>query len=223
MSVIRNFNEKSARIDDSCVEVISNRCPKLERLELVYSRKFDEMICQHLGNGNLSMLKYLNLSYCPIQVSMEPIVQGCPLLNEVKLAGDSWIRKLVIYSIAKHPNLRVFHLGHFEHSDIDCMHVKPQDPVFSNYSTKGIVVAETFSDPKNFPALNTLYLEKHCDLTTFLISIIAKIIEENNRPSLQFKFNENLPTLTSKAGTGAGSDEERDRSDDGSLSDFDLF
>lgn len=169
------------------------------------------------------MLKYLNLSYCPIQVSMEPIVQGCPLLNEVKLAGDSWIRKLVIYSIAKHPNLRVFHLGHFEHSDIDCMHVKPQDPVFSNYSTKGIVVAETFSDPNNFPALHTLYLEKHCDLTTFLIGIIAKIIEENHRPPLHFKFNENLPTLFSKPG-GNGSDEENggNNSND-SMSDFDIF
>ena len=141
LSIIRNFNEKSARIDDYCLEVLSNRCPNLERLELVYSRKFDGSICQHLGNGGLANLVYLNLSYCPILVSMEPIVDGCPRLHELKLAGDSWIRKLVLHSIARHPNLRVFHMGHFEHSDIDCTHVKPQDPVFSNYSTKGIVVA----------------------------------------------------------------------------------
>lgn len=108
---------------------------------------------------------------------MEPIVAGCPLLNELKLAGDSWIRKIVLHSIAKHPNLRVFHLGHFEHSDIDCAHVKPQDPVFSNYSTKGIVVAETFSDLRNFPVLSTLYLEKYCDLTAFLMKIIASIVK----------------------------------------------
>ena len=141
LSIIRNFNEKSARIDDYCLEVLSERCPNLERLELVYSRKFDERICQSLGSGGLSKLVYLNLSYCPIQVSMEPIIHGCPRLHELKLAGDSWIRKLVLHSIARHPNLRIFHMGHFEHSDIDCTHVKPQDPVFSNYSTKGIVVA----------------------------------------------------------------------------------
>ena len=112
---------------------------------------------------------------------MEPIVHGCPRLRELKLAGDSWIRKLVLYSIAKHKNLRVFHLGHFEHADIDCTHVKPQDPVFSNYSTKGIVVAETFSDPTNFPQLQTLYMEKFCDLTAFLVKIISKIIDETGR------------------------------------------
>lgn len=45
LAIIRNFNEKSARIDDQCVEVLSACCPHLERLELVYSRKFDEQIC----------------------------------------------------------------------------------------------------------------------------------------------------------------------------------
>ena len=91
----------------------------------MYSRKFDELICRHLGSGGLSKLVYLDLSYCPVQVSMEPVVVGCPHLHELKLAGDSWIRKLVLHSIAKHPSLKVFHMGHFEHSDIDCTHVKP--------------------------------------------------------------------------------------------------
>ena len=45
LSIIRNFNEKSARIDDYCLEVLSDRCRNLERLELVYSRKFDGNIC----------------------------------------------------------------------------------------------------------------------------------------------------------------------------------
>ena len=45
LAVIRNFNEKSARIDDSCLEVLASCCPKLESLELVYSRKFDSMVC----------------------------------------------------------------------------------------------------------------------------------------------------------------------------------
>ena len=66
LAVIRNFNEKSARIDDSCLEVLSQCCPHLEKLELVYSRKFDGMICQFIGSGGLSNLTYLNLSYCPV-------------------------------------------------------------------------------------------------------------------------------------------------------------
>ena len=222
LSVIRNFNEKSAKIDDNCIQVISECCPMLERLQIIYSRKFDGNICQLIGSGNLSKLVFLDLSYCPIQVSMEPIITGCPFLHELKLAGDSWIRKLVLHSIARHPNLRIFHLGHFEHSDIDCTHVKPQDPVFSNYSTKGIVVAETFSDPTNFPALHTLYLEKYCDLTAFLIKIISKIITDTGRPTLQFKFNENKSTLFANYGVGKDVDEfGHDKSND-SISDFDI-
>ena len=72
---------------------------------------------------------------------MEPLIKNCPLLYELKLAGDSFIRKLVLTSIALLPELRIFHLGHFDHSDLDCQKVIPQDPVFSGYSTKGIVVA----------------------------------------------------------------------------------
>ena len=156
---------------------------------------------------------------------MEPIVEGCPRLLELKLAGDSWIRKLVLYSIAKHHNLRVFHLGHFEHSDIDCTHVKPRDPVFSNYSTKGIVVAETFSDPANFPALQTLYLERFCDLTPFLVKIISRIVAKNDRPPIAFKYNENRSTLdqaTGDAALGKEFEDDIDKSND-SMSDLDIF
>ena len=154
---------------------------------------------------------------------MEPIVTGCPRLHELKLAGDSWIRKLVLYSIAKHPNLRVFHLGHFEHSDIDCTHVKPQDPVFSNTSFKGIVVAQTFTDPNNFPALKTLYLEKYCDLTPLLVEEISKIVDANGRAPLKFKYNHNKSTLFANYGVGKDIDDlALDKSND-SMSDFDLF
>lgn len=45
LSVIRNFNEKAARIDDNCLQVLAACCPSLECLEIVYSRKFDSMIC----------------------------------------------------------------------------------------------------------------------------------------------------------------------------------
>ena len=64
LSVIRNFNEKSARIDDDAMEALSECCPNIEQLEIIYSRKFDETICSSLGN--LSKLRMLDLSYCPV-------------------------------------------------------------------------------------------------------------------------------------------------------------
>ena len=66
LSIIRNFNEKSAKIDDNCIQVLSECCPDLRSLQIVYSRKFDGNICQFLGSGNLSKLVFLDLSYCPI-------------------------------------------------------------------------------------------------------------------------------------------------------------
>ena len=66
LAVIRNFNEKSAKIDDEAIEALSQCCPNLEHLEIVYSRKFDETICRSIGNGNMLNLKLLDLSYCPI-------------------------------------------------------------------------------------------------------------------------------------------------------------
>ena len=63
-------------------------------------------------------------------------------------------------------------------------------------------MAETFSEPSNFPSLNTLYLEKYCDLTAFLVKIIAKIVEDNGRCPIQFKYNENMSTLNANYGVG---------------------
>ena len=191
LAVIRNFNEKSAKIDDEAIEALSTCCPNLEHLEIVYSRKFDDKICRHLGNGNVRNLKLLDLSYCPIQCSMEPLIAGCPQLYELKLAGDSFIRKLVLQSITHLPSLRIFHLGHFDHSDVECQKVIPKDPVFSGYSTKGIVVAQTFEDENNFKNLITLYLERYCDLTPFL----AEMIQHRYRPGLQIRYNENMSAL----------------------------
>ena len=122
---------------------------------------------------------------------MEPLIQGCPELAELKLAGDSFIRKLVLQSITQLPNLSVFHLGHFDHSDAECKKVIPQDSVFSGYSTKGVVVAQTFEDKGNFRKLAILYLEKHCDLTPFL----ANMITTRYRPKLDIRYNENFSAL----------------------------
>lgn len=125
LSVVRNFTEKLARIGDSAMLELSNHCPNLKKLEVIYTRRFGDRLGEYLGSGNLRNLKYLDLSYCTITNSLEPMVKGCPNLEEFKLAGDSWIRDLVLRSIAKHPNIKIFHLGHYEHSDCDCKSVVP--------------------------------------------------------------------------------------------------
>ena len=107
------------------------------------------------------------------------------------MAGDSWVRDLVIRSIAKHPGIKVYHLGHYEHSDCDCKSVVPQDPVFSDYSAQGVQVSYIFKDSNNFVGLEVLFLEKYCDMSKFLTSMIGKY-----RPGLKIKFNSNLSALT---------------------------
>ena len=84
------------------------------------------------------------------------------------------MRDLALKTIAKHQNLRIFHLGHYEHSDCECKSVVPQDPVFANYSAQGVMVSQIFKDPSNFPKLHELWLEKHCDLTKFLQNMISQ-------------------------------------------------
>ena len=66
LAIVRNFNEKAAKIDDDAIECLARHCPNLEHLEIIYSRKFDEKICRNLGSGKLMNLKTLDLSYCPI-------------------------------------------------------------------------------------------------------------------------------------------------------------
>jgi len=176
----------------------------------VYSRKFDENLCKNIGSG-LSKLQKLNLSFCPIQTDMRHIVTGCPELNELVLAGDSWVSKKVLYSIAKHPMLMFFHLGHFEHSDVDCANVVSKDPVFSAYSAKGYTVAKVFDDPSNFPKLKYLYLEKYCELTDFLVTWISKF-----RPSLQINFNANMSAIDSQI------EEDEFDEDEDHLGEFDI-
>ena len=125
LAVIRNFNEKSAKISDVALNQLATQCPNLKKLEIVYTRKLGNLVAENLGNGNLRNLTYLDLSYCPIAVTLDPLCSGCPALTEFKLAGDSWIRDMALKSIAKHPNLKIFHMGHYEHSDCDCKSVVP--------------------------------------------------------------------------------------------------
>ena len=84
-------------------------------------------------------------------------------------------------------------MGHYEHSDCDCKSVVPQDPVFADYSSQGVMVSNIFKDANNFPALKTLYLEKYCNLTKFLKTMIRKYRPKN---VLTIKSNKNLSALT---------------------------
>lgn len=44
----------------------------------------------------------------------------CPVLREVDMSGDSWVHESTLVGLAKHPNIRTFHMGHFQHSDSNC-------------------------------------------------------------------------------------------------------
>lgn len=56
----RNFYEKVAKISDESFKHLQ-KCPKLRKIELVYSRKFDENIGVNLSR-NFHNLKVLNLA-----------------------------------------------------------------------------------------------------------------------------------------------------------------
>jgi hypothetical protein len=73
-----------------------------------------------------------------MQVSLEPLNDGCPLLSEMNLSGDSWVKKIAFLGLAKHTHLSVFHMGHFEHSDFKCQKVA------SEFPPKGFFIAKVF-------------------------------------------------------------------------------
>lgn len=91
VAIIRNYFEKTAKISDDSFKQLQN-CQKLKKLELTYSRRFEDKIALNLGK-NFPKLKVLNLSHCPIQVTLEPLCDGCPNLEELNLGGDSWVRR----------------------------------------------------------------------------------------------------------------------------------
>ena len=130
LSIIRNYYEFSAKIPDEALINFKN-WHSLTHLEIVYCRNFDydwirnfSMYCKNL--------RYLNIQDCPVQESLEPLAEGCPYLEELNMGGDSWISENALVGLFQHKNLKIFHLGHFEHADIEC--VKTDVPV--NYDFK---------------------------------------------------------------------------------------
>ena len=124
LAVKRNFLERTSRISDSCLDVLATNCPNLKTLCIDYSRKFDLELAVNLSR--MHNLEVLMLVHCPIIQELDPLIEGCPNLTEVNISGDSWVRADTLMSLAKHPGIKVLHMGHFEHSDCDCDSLLPQ-------------------------------------------------------------------------------------------------
>jgi len=91
VAVIRNFYEKVAKISDESIKFLQ-KCKKLRKLELVHTRRFDDNLALYLSQG-YEHLKVLNLTHCPIHVSLELLATGCPYLEELNISGDSWVKR----------------------------------------------------------------------------------------------------------------------------------
>ena len=129
----RNFLEKTSKITDKSIGTLSKNCPNLKHLTIDYSRKFEMDLAINLSL-NLRNLEVLLLPNCPVIVDMSPLVTACPILAEVSLAGDSWVRKICLMGLSQHPNIKILHLGHFEHSDVECKDLlPPADELVENY------------------------------------------------------------------------------------------
>ncbi len=61
------------------------------------------------------------------------------------MSGDSWIRVDMIESAAKMKCLKIFRIGHLEHSDCDCYSVAPQQSAANNESELADRVREIFA------------------------------------------------------------------------------
>jgi hypothetical protein len=43
----------------------------------------------------------------------------------VNLSGNSWVKTDVLVGLSVHKNLKILHIGHFEHSEKECEEVYP--------------------------------------------------------------------------------------------------
>lgn len=173
--IIRNCFEKCSKITDKFINSFSY-APKLEHVALVYMRNFGDHFHTFLAS-NLHNLKILNIRECPIQEDFTILNEGCPLLEEVNLSGDSWVKCVTIKGLSRHKKLKVLHLGHLEHAEGQC------DKGLGEFPTKGMYVESLFKDPTAFVSLRKLFLEQICGLTYWL-----DIRIKNLRPNLEIKY-----------------------------------
>lgn len=171
------------RIDTSIKQKLSFSSPlyNMRKLKIKYSRRFRENICVIISK-NFPNLELLQLNSCPLGLSDCSFLgkKYLPRLLELDLSGDCYLNQASLFSLSEcMPQLRIFHLGHFEHSDYSCsktvMKKTGQNPL------KGLFIIELLykktkidtqkskvERTKAFAGLSTLYLEKHCDLTHFI-------------------------------------------------------
>ena len=83
--IIRNCFEKCAKINDDSIKYLQ-KCPNLERLSMVYSRKFRDDFQIYISSA-FPKLKYLNIKECPIQSDLSVLNEGCPLLEEIDMSN----------------------------------------------------------------------------------------------------------------------------------------
>ena len=81
------------------------------------------------------------------------------------------------------PQLEIFHLGHFEHSDYACSDTVRKKQ--GQLPLRGLFVCEILRDPARFEQLKMLYLEHSCDLTDFIIHEMQRLKIRSN--SLEIK------------------------------------
>jgi len=172
--LIRNCYEKCSKISDKSINYLK-KCSNLEQLTFIYVRKFSEEFHIHLSS--MKNLKYLNLTDCPILEDLSILNEGCPRLEEVNMSGDSWIRKITVLGLSKHKNIKIFHLGHLEHSDNQC------DKGLGEFPPKGVFIETLFKKPEAFVSLKKLYLEQVCGLTYWLDIRLKKI-----RPTMEIRY-----------------------------------
>ena len=68
------------------------------------------------------------------------------------MGGDSWVKEEALVGLCKHQDLKIFHLGHFEHADVECIEIDEPE--------KGKFIGKLLASPTNLPNLQKLYLEK---------------------------------------------------------------
>ena len=68
-----------------------------------FSDKFP-LFCSEMKN-----IRTIVLIDCPILDDLTPLSEGCPLLEELNMSGDSWLRKITVLGVSKHKNLKIFH------------------------------------------------------------------------------------------------------------------
>ncbi|CAI2370613.1 unnamed protein product [Moneuplotes crassus] len=181
-SIYRNYLEFSAKITDKCLKAFE-KSTKLETLEVVYCRNFDWDCVSNIATC-CKNLKVLNLQDCPIQESFEPLAEGCPYLEELNMSGDSWVKEEALVGLCKHKNLKIYHLGHFEHGDVDCLDIDEPE--------KGKFIGTLLSCEDNLPNLQVLHLEKCC------LSMYIEDRIKNKRPDVEIAVSDVFPTKISK-------------------------